>query len=81
MPCSIVPKSRGERWGTDAVVMRGACKRTPQWDANELTQTEHAELRRILETCEVSAVSESIREYVEREMPDLIEKLPPRLLH
>jgi hypothetical protein len=48
---------------------------------NELSPEEHAELRQLLETCEVLTVSDQIREYVERELPDLVDKLPPKVLH
>jgi hypothetical protein len=46
-----------------------------------LTPAEQAELRRLLEECEVLTVSDSIRSYVERYMPDLVDRLPPRVLH
>jgi hypothetical protein len=46
-----------------------------------LTKEEHEELRRLLEETEVVSVSENIREYVEETMPDLIDRLPPRILH
>jgi hypothetical protein len=46
-----------------------------------LTEQERAELRLLIEECEIVDVGDDVREYVEREMPDLIGKLPPRTIH
>jgi hypothetical protein len=46
-----------------------------------LTEQERAELRLLIEECEIVDVGDDVREYVEREMPDLISRLPPRTVH
>jgi len=42
---------------------------------------ERAQLREIIESGRVTEVSEDVRAFIEKEMPDLAEKLPPRVKH
>ena len=51
------------------------------WEIKTLTKQQHAELRRLLEEHEVTSVSDDLREYVELQMPDLVDRLPARVLH
>jgi hypothetical protein len=52
-----------------------------EWEPKRLSQAEHAELRRLLEACEIATVSDSVREYVEVYMPDLVDRLAPKVWH
>jgi hypothetical protein len=50
-------------------------------DLESLTPVERAQLREIIESGRVTEVSEDVRAFIEKEMPDLAEKLPPRVKH
>jgi hypothetical protein len=52
-----------------------------RYDIKAMNAKDHAELRKLLEECEVVNVSDEVREYIERHMPDLADRLPPRVLH
>jgi hypothetical protein len=43
-----------------------------------LTAEERAELRQLIQENKINEVSDEMREFIEREMPDLAPKLPPK---
>jgi hypothetical protein len=46
-----------------------------------LSREEFDELRRVLEEYDIVDVSEELRAFVERELPEFAGKLPPRIPH
>ncbi len=50
-------------------------------DDDTLSEKEEADLRRLIESRQVSEMGDEVREYVARRMPDLVSMLPPRVLH
>jgi hypothetical protein len=45
----------------------------------EIDEEERATLRELIESGQVTQISDAMREFIEDEMPDLVPKLPPRL--
>jgi len=59
-------------------VHRGANMRIMDGIEYDLEEEEREVLRDLIETGQITQVSEDMRLFVEQEMPDLVSKLPPR---